>query len=125
MLLGKRKEALDALFAARSECDNVYADAKILYISEDVDAFRDRVDSILKSEFDVSSEDADAICELKPVYYTIAVENILIGAYYDEGFRKEEPEEIKPEEDKPEEKILPELDDVLPEEQSILDNMEN
>ena len=121
--MGKRKEALDALLSAMAECDNVYTDAKLLMIEDEVDAFKKQMADILKSEYDVSYEEADAINQLKPVYYTIAVENILIGANYDEGFAPEKEEEVAPE--PVEEKKEPELDDILPEEQSILNEMEN
>ncbi len=131
-LTGEEMKYLDALFATYTECNASLEKAEELSITKEVNAFRDKIAARISDEYGVSREQIDEICEMKPVYYTIAVENLVAGRSYDsfmdeynpanadnQNTEEEEPKEEAPEND------LPELEDMLPEEELINNGSED
>ena len=118
---GDDTKCLDSLFAAYSEAEEIYPVAKDLNITEEVDVFKDKVVKKIKDKYGLSRDDIAIVCEMKPVYYTIAVENIIAGRDY----RENTPEAIKEETNEAfdveenEETKEAELEDLLPEEKLI------
>lgn len=82
--LEKDREALNALFEARTSCVNCEYDAELMGIKEEVIVIRDQIDNILMSKYKLSLEQIEEICEMKSLYYTIAVDNLVAGKSYNE-----------------------------------------
>ncbi|MCR5847185.1 MAG: hypothetical protein K6G75_03625 [Lachnospiraceae bacterium] len=122
-LLGDEKKAADALFATYQECDKVYSDAKELDITEEVDAFKKEIADRIIEKYGLSVQDIDEICALKPVYYTIAIENITAGRNFRFGsdiYVKDDSEDTSSgTNEKNEESKDITLEDMLPEEELI------
>ena len=122
--MGDKVLMLDALLATIKECDEVYVDAKFLTITEEVDVFRNDVEKRLYDEFGLTAEDISVINDMKPVYYTIAVKNVVNGVDYstvDNNADNGQEEETLIEEQENEEI----LEDLLPEESAILNGEES
>lgn len=116
--LGDRTKMLDALLQTWEECKNLSVDARLLNITEEVDEFRVNTEEKIAKEYGITAEDIAEITEMKPVYYTIAVEKIAAGENYKEMSDETVVTETNEEEEKEE------LEDMLPEEMELLDNSE-
>ncbi|MCR4648477.1 MAG: hypothetical protein K5776_05290 [Lachnospiraceae bacterium] len=131
-ITGEEMKYLDALFETYSVCTDSLSKAEELSITKEVNAFRDKIASRISDEYGVTAEQIDEICQMKPVYYTIAVENLVAGRKYDSFMDEYNPanaegkntEEAGPEEEEPE-NDLPELEDMLPEEELINNGSED
>ena len=83
----------------------------------------------LLEKYGLDAQTVEAICELRNPYYTVAVENILAGRGYDDlssyggsaGTAQEE--EVVPE-NTSEEESEDVMEDLLPEEQELLEQLE-
>lgn len=116
--LGDEKKTADALFAAYEECGKVYPDATDLGITKEVDLYREKIVEEISSRYGLNQEQIDEISQLKPVHYTIAIENIASGFGYTlENTQPTENENITVDENETEE--TNELEDLLPEEELI------
>ena len=117
-LNGNEKKYLDSLLAAYDESNKVYKDAEDLSITEEVSDFQNRVYDRINEKYVLSKEQIEEICAMKPVYYTIAVENIIAGRDYKAGtsVSNEEPEPVEEVEETVDEPLL---EDLLPEEELI------
>ena len=117
-LTGNEKKYLDSLLAAYNESVNVYPTAEELSITDEVNEFRGRVAERINEKYTLSQADIEEICAMKPVYYTIAVENIVAGRSYKDA--APDVTDIEPAEEIQEEVIEEtELEDLLPEEELI------
>lgn len=118
-VMGDDLKRLDALLQTWNECNRLSVDARLLSITEEMDDYRNRVTETIAAEYNISEEDIKELCDMKPVYYTIAIEKIIAN----EDFKEAMPDngnEIKTESG--EDTELPEADeeeipDLLPEEQ--------
>lgn len=79
---GNERQILDAMFELRKECDNVYVDAKLLNITDEVNVEKEEIEQKICQKYGLEKEDVDAICQAKKVYYTVAVDNLLAGEKY-------------------------------------------
>lgn len=82
---GNERQILDAMFELRKECDNVYVDAKLLNITDEVNVEKEEIEQKICQKYGLEKEDVDAICQAKKVYYTVAVDNLLAGEKYYAG----------------------------------------
>ena len=123
---GKNKEALDYLFVGRKAAVSYAVSAKQYGIESEWKLLKDKFEAPLVMEFGMTMEDIDAVCELRSLEYTIALENLLAGRKYDAltvddilggNTSPSAPETEEPvvEESKPE--------DLLPEEEALLQQL--
>ena len=117
-LTGDEKKYLDSLFAAYNESNKVAKTAEELSITEEVSVFKTKVYDRINEKYSLSDAQIEEICEMKPVYYTIAVENIIAGRDYKAGTSVNEmaPEPMEEIEEPADEPVL---EDLLPEEEMI------
>lgn len=117
-LTGNEKKYLDSLFAAYNESNKVAKTAEELSITEEVSVFKTKVYDRINEKYSLSDAQIEEICEMKPVYYTIAVENIIAGRDYKAGTSVNEmaPEPMEEIEEPADEPVL---EDLLPEEEMI------
>lgn len=116
--LGDKTKKLDALLQTWEECENLSVEARLLSITEEVEELQTKTEEMIAEEYHLTTEDIIAITEMKPVYYTIAVNKTAAGENY-----KEMPEETVLENTN-EEESKAELEDVLPEELELIGNPE-
>lgn len=121
-----RKAWLDALLEARQKCDEVYLDAKELGITEEVDLYARNIEKELNDEFGITPEVVEEICNMKPLYYTYAVENIIDGKPYNEipELTGTDTVDSDSKENSGGEENTVILEDMLPEEEAIINGME-
>lgn len=130
MQRGMSKEALDALFRGVAACNEEEILAGQLGIETEWKLAKDAFINALQEQFNVDAQTAETIASLRNPDYTVAVENILAGRLYNDmsSYGGEAP--VKPEEtteaeseadtEAPEEN----LEDLLPEEEEILQQMQ-
>lgn len=82
--LNEQREALNALFEAKSACMDADFEANELGITEEVGIIEDQIDELLIVKYQLKKEEIDEICKMKSLYYTIAIDNLLAGKPYNE-----------------------------------------
>lgn len=120
------KEALNALLQGVIACKEEAILAEQFGIVTEWKVIKEQFESALLQQYGLSVQDVETISELRNPAYTIAVENIMAGKSYDDmssygGTAEEEPIE---EPEQTSEETAPELEDLLPEEEAILEQMQ-
>ncbi|MCQ2543541.1 MAG: hypothetical protein MJ126_05210 [Lachnospiraceae bacterium] len=87
-LMGDERKICDAMFELRKECDNLYVDAKLLNITNELGVEKEEIDEKISLKYGIEKEDIEAICKAKKVYYTVAVDNLISGQKYYIGAEK-------------------------------------
>lgn len=80
---GRKTEAIHALFEGYKVCRKNKVQAAQYGITEEWDLYRSQFLAVLENEFRVSETEAEKICSMKPLEYTIAVDNLADGLLYD------------------------------------------
>ncbi len=83
MAIKREDKALDALFKTITYCDTKKVEADNIGVAEEVAIVRNAALSILSDKYGVTEEQAEEICQMRPVYYTSAIESIMRGLPYD------------------------------------------
>ena len=83
MAIKREDKALDALFKTITYCDTKKVEADNIGVAEEVAIVRNSALSILSDKYGVTEEQAEEICQMRPVYYTSAIESIMRGLPYD------------------------------------------
>jgi len=125
---GMKTEAIHALFEGYKVCLDKKAQANQYGITEEWNLYREHFLTVLQSECNVSETVADLICEMKPLEYTIVVDNLAEGLAFDAvtldtllgdtGLETDKPEEPEESGD-----TVQELEDLLPEEIELLEKL--
>lgn len=122
------RENLNALLQGVIACNEEEVLANQLGIDLEWKLCKDRFMNDLSEKYGLDAQTVEAICELRNPYYTVAVENILAGRGYDDlssyggsaGTAQEE--EVVPE-NTSEEESEDVMEDLLPEEQELLEQL--
>lgn len=126
---GMKTDAIHALFEGYKECIKSKTKAVQFDISQEWDLYKNRFLSVLEDEFGVTQEAAEQICSMKPLEYTIVVDNLADGLSYDavtldmllsDTQTVEKPEILQEQISDDNE----ELEDLLPEEKELLEKLE-
>ncbi len=83
MAIKREDKALDALFKTITYCDTKKVEADNIGVAEEVAIVRNAALSILSDKYGVTEEQVEEICQMRPVYYTSAIESIMRGLPYD------------------------------------------
>lgn len=83
MAIKREDKALDALFKTITYCDTKKVEADNIGVAEEVAIVRNAALSILSDKYGVTEEQAEEICQMRPVYYTSAIESIMRGLAFD------------------------------------------
>lgn len=126
----RKKEALNALFDGYKACLEKRVTAEQFGVEEEWRLYKDSFMKPLQNGFGLSEDDVIVICNMKPLEYTIVLDNLLAGQSFDSVtldmlLQTEESLEEEPQE---ENESLTEntsvLPDLLPEEEVLLKEME-
>ncbi len=128
------KESLSALFDGYKECLEKRITAEQFDVKEEWQLYKDGFLVPLQERYGLSEEEVKVICSMKPLEYTIVLDNLLNGNTYDAVtldslVNGEEipvrPQDILPETDEESEDVQePELSDLLPEEEELLKQLQ-
>lgn len=135
---GKTKETLNSLLQGVVACNKEEVLANQLGINAEWQICKDRFMLALQEQYGLDAETVEAICALRNPDYTVAVENILAGRMYDDksayggeaSGSNSADAEAEPDEMAGNEETLPgglnpdELEDLLPEEEAILEQLQ-
>ncbi len=136
---GQTKDALDSLLQGVVACNKEEVLAGQLGIEMEWKLSKDLFVTALQENFGLDAETVEAICALRNPDYTVAVENILAGRVFDDksAYGGETSDAVVPDDAEKEENAedgndenLPgglnpdELEDLLPEEEAILEQMQ-
>lgn len=127
---GMTKDALDTLLQGVIACDKEENLADRLGIMTEWKMMRDMFIDALQNQFGLDEETVEQICGLRNPDYTVAVENILNGKTFDDmsNYGGEASVETSEEEvEAPEEEgglNADELEDLLPEEEAIIEQLQ-
>lgn len=130
MQRGMDKEALNALFQGVATCNEEEILAGQLGIETEWKLAKDAFTNALQEQFGVDAQLAEEIAALRNPNYTVAVENILAGRAYNDmsSYGGEAPvnteETTEEEAESGEETSEENLEDLLPEEEAILQQMQ-
>ncbi len=136
---GQTKDALDSLLQGVVACNKEEVLAGQLGIEMEWKLSKDLFVTALQENFGLDAETVEAICALRNPDYTVAVENVLAGRVFDDksAYGGETSDAVVPDDAETEENAedgsdenLPgglnpdELEDLLPEEEAILEQMQ-
>lgn len=136
---GQTQDALDSLLQGVVACNEEEVLATQLGIEMEWKVCKDRFVAALQEQYGLDAETVEAICALRNPDYTVAVENILAGRVYDDksAYGGATSEAVVPDDAETEENTedgnnesLPgglnpdEMEDLLPEEEAILEQIQ-
>lgn len=114
--MGEERKAVDALFTALKTCDEKKVEASTLSVTDELNVLRNQILAIMKDNYNLSEEEAEEICGMKKVYYSVAIDNLVQGRAYNEDANSVSEDET-PQETEEEQPVL---EDLLPEEAGII-----
>lgn len=123
------REHLNALLQGVVACNEEEVLANQLGIDLEWKLCKDRFMNDLSGKYGLDAQTVEVICELSNPYYTVAVDNVLAGKGYDDlssygGPAGAVQEETAVPEDVPAEEPEDVMEDLLPEEQELLEQLE-
>lgn len=120
------KEALNALLQGVVACKEESILAQQLGIEIEWKVIKEQFENALLQKYGLDAQTVDTISDLRNPAYTIAVENIMAGKMFDDmtAYGGPAKEEVVEESELPSEEKAPEWEDLLPEEEAILEQMQ-